>query len=162
NLSANLVYWLEMENEAPPHDKLPLTLLSIDGVVPAKTDPADPNKLPVKAVPVDDLILMPASRAEIYVRNDCLQPLEEKTYILRTKGLVAGLDNPSSDRWPAIQLARIVLKRSTVSCTVDVALNAVSSPRQQFVQAKQKLALTVRKPDGCVDDLDTTKREHRR
>ena len=80
-------------------------------MVPAATVLADQNKLPVQAVPVNDLLLLPASRAEIYVRNDCLQP-QQKTYILRTKGLTAGVSNQLNDRWPEIQLARIVLKPS--------------------------------------------------
>jgi FtsP/CotA-like multicopper oxidase with cupredoxin domain len=161
NLSANLVYWLELYNEADPNEKLKLTLLSIDGVVPATVGLADPNKLPVKAVPVDDLILMPASRAEIYVRNDCLRP-QEKTYILSTKGLVAGNDIPRTDRWPEIQLARIVLKPSAVPCTVDIALNAVASSSLPSIAMVPKTAARVEKPPGCVDDLDPEKREHRR
>ena len=160
NLSANVVYWLELVNEQDVSDKLMLTLLSIDGVVPATGGLADPNKPPVKAVPVDNLILMPASRAEIYVRNDCPQP-QEKTYVLRTKGLVAGKDNPRSDRWPEIQLARIVLKRSAVRCDVDIALNAVASTLPLFAMAREKAVPTV-KPPGCVDDLDPAMREHRR
>ena len=88
NLSANVTYWLELYNEADENEKLPLMLLSIDGVVPAATVLADQNKLPVQAVPVNDLVLLPASRSEIYVRNDCPRP--QKTYILRTKGLTAG------------------------------------------------------------------------
>ena len=39
---------------------------------------------------------MPASRAEIYVRNDSAHA-DTKVYILRTKGLDAGLDV-----WPEI------------------------------------------------------------
>ena len=159
NLSANVTYWLELYNEADENEKLPLLLLSIDGVVPAATVLADQNKLPVQAVPVNDVLLLPASRTEIYVRNDCLRP--QKTYILRTKGLTAGRNIPSTDRWPEIQLARIVLKPSSVACTDEVALNAVAS-RVKPVAALERAAPVSTKPPGCVDDIDPAKGEHRR
>ena len=87
NLSANVVYWLELQNKDDETDILPLTLLSVDGVVPSKPVDVTAPDLPVRAFPVKDLLLMPASRAEIYVRNDWRHP-EPKTYVLRTKGLI--------------------------------------------------------------------------
>jgi hypothetical protein len=119
NLSANVAYWLELYNESTGKT-LPLTL-SLDGVVPAR--PADPKhaKIPVDAFDVNDLLLMPASRAEIYVRNDNQDPphSDEQVYILRTKGLDAG-----SDVWPEIQLARVVLKPTKAVSSIALALNA--------------------------------------
>ena len=77
NLSANVAYWLELCKEntlCKTGETLPLTVLSLDGVVPAS--PVDPQraKIPVDAFAVNDLLLMPASRAEIYVRNDNRDP----------------------------------------------------------------------------------------
>jgi hypothetical protein len=46
------------------NNKQKLLLVGVDGVVPAKAVLADPNRIPVRATPVDDLVLMPASRAE--------------------------------------------------------------------------------------------------
>ena len=162
NLSPNVVYWLELNNEQNEADKQKLLLVGVDGVVPAKAVLADPNRIPVRATAVDDLVLMPASRAEIFIRNDCLRP-QEQTYVLRTKGLNAGTaNNTKSDRWPEIQLMRIVLKASTVSCTEDIALNAVAGRADFQAIILSEGALVATKPKGCVDDIDPAKNEHRR
>jgi len=155
NLSANVAYWLELYNESTGKT-LPLTVLSLDGVVPAR--PVDPKraKIPVDAFAVNDLLLMPASRAEIYVRNDDQDPphSDEQVYILRTKGLDAG-----SDQWPEIQLARVVLKPTIAVSSIALALNA------PIGQIRVKLAgpsgkEEVQPPEGCVRDLGEG--EHRR
>ena len=160
NLSSNVVYWLELYNERNMDEKENLFLLSVDGVVPAKPVTGDPNRQPVRATPVEELLFMPASRAEIYIRNDCRR-LEQKTLILRTKGVIAGNDNPLNDRWPEIQLVRILLKPSNVSCIDDIALNAVTG-RNFLTTALKRAAQVVAKPTGCVDDIDPSKTEHRR
>ena len=158
NLSANVAYWLELCKENTPcktGETLPLTVLSLDGVVPAR--PADPGhaKIPVDAFDVNDLLLMPASRAEIYVRNDKDPPhSDEQVYILRTKGLDAG-----SDQWPEIQLARVVLKPAAQAVSrIALALNAPIE--QKFPGPSGKKMLAVQPPDGCVRDL--AEGEHRR
>jgi len=160
NLSPNVAYWLELYNEADETDKLPLTLLSIDGVVPAKPVNEAGAAQPVAAFPVPDFLFMPASRAEIYVRND-IEHAKPKVYILRTKGLIAGIANSTSDRWPEIQLARIVLEPTGVTSPAEVALNAVvAKPRlSAFVAPALKLSQL---PPGCVADIDPAKGEHRR
>ena len=154
NLSANVAYWLELKNESTGKT-LPLTVLSLDGVVPAS--PVDPghSKIPVDAFDVNDLLLMPASRAEIYVRNDKDPPhSDEQVYILRTKGLDAG-----SDTWPEIQLARVVLKPAAQAVSrIALALNAPIE--QKFPGPSGKKMLAVQPPDGCVRDL--AEGEHRR
>ena len=72
---------------------------------------------------VDDLLLMPASRVEFYLRNDC-KHLDERVYILKTKGLIAGKPaSPEIDWSLEIQLARVVLKPSAVDCEIKIALN---------------------------------------
>jgi FtsP/CotA-like multicopper oxidase with cupredoxin domain len=167
NLSSNVVYWLELYNEQDLNDKEKLVLLSVDGVVPAKPVIANPNRESVRATPVDDLVFMPASRAEIYIRNDCRRT-QPRTLILRTKGLIAGNEAPTddppippgNDRWPEIQLMRIVLAPSSVWCTEEVALNAVAGAN--LFSAKSNAAQVITKPKGCVDDIDPSKIEHRR
>ena len=159
NLSANVTHWLELCKEntpcktgQTPAQTLPLTILSLDGVVPAK--PIDPRHagIPVDAFDVNDLLFMSASRAEIYVRNDTPHS-NEQVYFLRTKGLDVG-----SDLWPEIQLARVVLKPTKAVSGIALALNA---PIEQirpslFAVPKQKVLL----PEGCVRDLEEG--EHRR
>ena len=135
---------------------LPLSILSVDGVVPAKpVGPADAN-IPIEEIKENYLLLMPASRVEIYVRNDGLSE-KERTYVLRTKALNAG-----ADQWPEIQLARIVLKPTTVaSPPIAVALN-VPVARPLAALLSQKTASDVILPTGCVRDLDPTQKEYRR
>jgi FtsP/CotA-like multicopper oxidase with cupredoxin domain len=161
NLSANVAYWLELCKENTPcktGETLPLTVLSLDGVVPAR--PADPKraKIPVDAFDVNDLLLMPASRAEIYVRNDNRDPphSDEQVYILRTKGLDVG-----SDVWPEIQLARVVLKPTTAVSRIALALNApIEQIPPRFPGPSGKRVVEVPPPEGCVRDLGAG--EHRR
>jgi FtsP/CotA-like multicopper oxidase with cupredoxin domain len=161
NLSANVAYWLELCKEntlCKTGETLPLTVLSLDGVVPAS--PVDPQraKIPVDAFAVNDLLLMPASRAEIYVRNDNQDPPhpDEQVYILRTKGLDAG-----SDQWPEIQLARVVLKPTKAVSSIALALNApIEQIPPRFPGPSGKRVVEVPAPEGCVRDLG--KGEHRR
>src|SRR5262249_15205010 len=155
NVSANIAYWLELYNEADG-TVLPLTLLSLDGVVPQK--PASPSgaKIPVEAFDVKDLLLMPASRAEIYVRNDNKLHRDSQVFILRTKGHDAG-----TDQWPAIQLARVVLKPNSRTSTIVVALNAPVVEEIAF-PAKAPVREEIRLPEGCVRDFDPTHKEYRR
>jgi FtsP/CotA-like multicopper oxidase with cupredoxin domain len=165
NLSPNVVYWLELE-DAITGDKIPLTVLSLDGVVPARPVEPEGAKIPVDALEVKDLLLMPASRAEIYVRNDMKPHLDTQVYILRTKGL-----DTNGDRWPEIQLARIVLEPSERARSVPLALNVPIEkiPSEFFIQL-----ITPNEPippphsNGCVRDLNPNPdlgprmREHRR
>ena len=158
NLSANVAYWLELYNELNNDDILRLTILGLDGVVPAKpVNPAQADK-PIAAFEVPDLLLMPASRAEIYVRNDTRRHSDTQVYILKTKALDAG-----TDHWPEIQLARIVLKPNAVASEVEMALNA---PVEQFPslavpEGPPEAAIAPpTRPKGCVRDLE--KGEHRR
>src|SRR5262249_47766824 len=57
NLSSNVAYWLELEHGGK---KIPMAVLTLDGVVPAKPAPPERAKIPVDALEVNDLLLMPA------------------------------------------------------------------------------------------------------
>jgi FtsP/CotA-like multicopper oxidase with cupredoxin domain len=162
NLSPNVAYWLELVNERDENDKLNLSLLSVDGVVPAKPVDETAASQPVRAVPVRELVFMPASRAEIYVRNDDKRRDAPTVYILRTKGLIAGSESSdTADQWPQIQLARIVLEPTVVTSQVEVALNAPVAKARQLI-APQGALLPPKLPDGCIADIDPTMGEHRR
>jgi FtsP/CotA-like multicopper oxidase with cupredoxin domain len=159
NLSANVAYWLELECENCKTDKVvSLTLLSVDGVVPARPVTGDQGTIPAATSFYDNLLLMPASRAEIYVRNDSDAHRDTRVYILRTKGLNAG-----SDQWPEIQLARIELKPNAELSTTVVALNAsiaqVVPISPGILAAEPRVAI---QPPGCVRDLIPSQGEHRR
>jgi hypothetical protein len=95
NLSANIPYWLELRNEADG-TILPITILSLDGVVPAVPIAPGQAQKPVQAVNYVDVLMMPAMRAEIYVRND-EKPHTQQVYILKSKKHAVG-----TDEWPEI------------------------------------------------------------
>ena len=112
---------------------------------------------------VDDLLLMPASRVEFYLRNDC-KHLDERVYILKTKGLIAGQPaSPETDWWPEIQLARVVLKPSAVDCEIKIALNqSIESFALTASSGALEAAQEIKIPDGCARDLNPKLLEHRR
>jgi FtsP/CotA-like multicopper oxidase with cupredoxin domain len=156
NLSANVGYWLELYNEADG-TVLPLTILSLDGVVPAKPVSPELTTKPVVAINVNDVLLMLAARAEIYVRNDETTHTGPTVYILRTKAL-RGI---GADEWPEIQLARVVLEPNSAASKVAVALNVPISKVPTQIAAgiiSEKATL----PEGCIRDLDPTANEYRR
>ena len=136
---------------------LPLTILSIDGVVPA--NPALPGQAqkPILALNDNNILLMPAARAEVYVRNDEKSHEGPQVYILRTKRHLVG----PFDEWPEIQLARIVLQPNAVANKTLVALNAPVA-NVTAALAIESRAEKVEPPDGCVRDLDPAFHEYRR
>lgn len=158
NVSANVPYWLELQDEADPTKHLPITILSLDGVVPALPVAPGQAQKPVQAVNYDDVLMMPAMRAEIYVRNDETRHDTPKAYVLKTKRHVVGPDD-----WPEIQLARIALEPNVATSNLAIALNApiaVAGPPQvlSHALAVEKISL----PEGCVRDLNPQLHEYRR
>jgi FtsP/CotA-like multicopper oxidase with cupredoxin domain len=176
NLSANVAYWLELYKVKIDTDgtivpvlvdgkivPVPLTILSLDGVVPAK--PSNPKEMPIEAFNVDDLLLMPASRAEIYVRNDGGEVAghdtthsDTQTYVLRTKG-----PNMGRDHWPEIQLALIVLQPNIQPSSSVLALNAPTETETPIaIPLPHGFMFPPQPPPGCVRDLNPQDLEHRR
>ncbi len=76
--------------------------------------------------------------------------------------MTAGNGFELNDRWPEIQLMRIVLAPSAVSCTDEIALNAVAGRLELAAAIQNQAARVVTRPTGCVDDIDPAKAEHRR
>jgi len=98
-------------------------------VVPCPPAPAIGTSLPVC---INELVMMPSSRAEVWVTyrgaNDRLGPPPAgTTATFRTIGLTMG----SGDQWPAVDLARVEFAqrepRSLVSYGLDVKGDALSS-----------------------------------
>jgi FtsP/CotA-like multicopper oxidase with cupredoxin domain len=186
NLSASVTYRLDIVPEgAQGDDPLPFDILNVDGVVPsapvagADTGAAAPP--PVKAIRQTSLLLMPAGRADIYVRNDASEAAPERRYVLRTQGCDTGLtpiqpgekaceaqaSTGQGDKWPEIRLARVVL--GATGGTTDVVVAGLNAPvfkataaPATAAAASAVLADEPRLPDGCIPDIDRTKREHRR
>jgi FtsP/CotA-like multicopper oxidase with cupredoxin domain len=180
NLSPNTPYWLELEcetgcGEATNNEYfekvlegqtktfVKLQILSLDGVVPANfKKPGGLDEPTPDSLVVDDFLLMPASRVELYLRND-RKHATAVSYVLRAKKL----DSGGADVWPEIQLARIVLEPTSIDSNIQVALNAPLALPRISVTSGRPFSLRERKtPARCVRDLepetDPAKREHRR
>jgi len=102
--------------------------------------------------------MMPAMRAEIYVRNDEKPHTTQQVYILKSKKHAVG-----TGEWPEIRLARIVLELNAATSKVAIALNApVATAGPPHVLSH---AVAVEKPElpkGCVRDLKPDLHEYRR
>lgn len=163
NLSPNFAYWLELYDENSPAKTKKMTIVSVDGVVPAKPQPAsDPGgQISIPSYRVSDLLLMPASRVEIYIdRREVDDPTEDKTFVLRTKELDTGR---GGDVWPEIQLARITFNAvKKKEPPVLLALNAART--ESIAAAFAGGAARVKRPlpQGCMRDLSLSDREYRR
>ncbi|MER9195748.1 multicopper oxidase domain-containing protein [Mesorhizobium australicum] len=164
NLSADVTYDLRIVSAADG-SLLPFDLLSVDGVVPGKpllrNAPVSENK----AVQLSTLTLMPAARAEIYVRNDA-QSAGSRTYFLRTGPVSTGSDPQSDgDNWPEIQLAKVILEASPKIVGERVAVDRnlpYADPDDRHLFVTLETAPAPAFPTGCVRDIDRSMREHRR
>jgi FtsP/CotA-like multicopper oxidase with cupredoxin domain len=141
-------------------------LVSVDGVVPGvpTLDSTQPAGHPA-AKKIAALLLMPASRAEIFVSNDSGDP-SERQLVLRTDGKDTSAPNKpgAGDPWPQINLAEIILEGAPVA----VASGAPIGLNQSVAKAGPPAAAVLREgvapslPQGCVRDIDRANLEHRR
>lgn len=160
NTSASVSYVLSLFERDAPGVRLPFELLSVDGVVPTTKSGAGAGPI---APTAESLLLMPAGRAEIYIRND--QPSANARHlVLRTEGLHTGGDASSGDDWPEVNLAQVELEPSAgpaVASSVNLAKQLVQAESQPKKLNDPAVALAVL-PPGCIRDIDVSKREHRR
>ncbi|HEY4918467.1 MAG TPA: multicopper oxidase domain-containing protein [Xanthobacteraceae bacterium] len=109
NLSANVTYVLELAEGADPAPAphaptWPLLAVTLDGVV-AGTH-AENARDEIVGVSLRRLLLMPGSRAEIFVRpRPCAGEATLRTVGIQTGPLPQG--NATGDPWPPIKLARV-------------------------------------------------------
>ena len=100
NLSANATYLLELTADSDPSTPLPMDVLSLDGLVAGV---AAPGSTDLKVgVTLSHLLLMPASRAEVFVPAPAAGM---GAMTLRTAGITTGVQG---DPWPRIDLAHVV------------------------------------------------------
>ena len=99
NLSATMTYRLELLDAGKP---VTFDVVSVDGVVAGTADSTGS----VAGLRRSELLLMPAGRAEILIRNDGANPGPGRDLVLRTAGLSTG---PDGDVWPAVNLAQVHL-----------------------------------------------------
>ncbi len=108
NLSANVTYVLELVEDSTGAEQ-PMRVLTIDGVVAGHPGNGAGTPYDVPGVELKRLLLMPASRAEVFISNEART---ERNLTLRTRGIQTGpkLDDtgaPVGDPWPALALAHV-------------------------------------------------------
>jgi FtsP/CotA-like multicopper oxidase with cupredoxin domain len=163
NLSASATYVVSLRD--PTGKAVPFDLISVDGVVPGvpKDGSAQPAAHP-GARKIPTLLLMPASRAEIFISNDS-GDASERHLVLRTDGKDTSAPNTTAgDPWPQINLAEVILEGApvAVATAAPIGLNQsvakAGPPAPAILGAAAASAL----PQGCVRDIDQINLEHRR
>ncbi len=122
NLSASLTYVLELTDTGTPDPSaglVQLCVISLDGVVTGSTAPtcsgqtakASSARYDNVGFGVKQLLLMPGSRAEIFLAYNDLATEQARTLFLRTAGLNMGNSDPATqgDVWPPMTLARVMV-----------------------------------------------------
>lgn len=152
NLSANVTYWLELYEEGKPDAAKTITVVSVDGVVPAKPQSQAAS---VSAYRVPDLLLMPSSRVEIYIDRSDIDIANGKTFVLRSKSFSLGIDVTGNEKaWPEVQLARITFKASERRPD-NIALNVSAAEVAPVGLSLERAAPSeaIKRPPGCERDL---------
>lgn len=126
NLSASVSYVLDLVDAADRAIEVPLCVISLDGVVAGSGGQRSCGDQPSKAgiaataylnvgFSVKRVLLMPGSRAEIFLPFATPGAAEPRSLVLRTVGLDMGSSNPRPDAqsqgdvWPQIDLARVAV-----------------------------------------------------
>jgi FtsP/CotA-like multicopper oxidase with cupredoxin domain len=142
NLSSNVTYVLEVaegENPGPNAPTRQFFALALDGIIagaPIENEPAE-----LLGVSLNHLLLMPGSRAEIYLPPDECSGVAT----LRTTGIETGPGGnpaPTGDHWPAIELARIETTQS-LNCAKSTAFSRAALARP----AELNIRLPLRKAE---------------
>jgi FtsP/CotA-like multicopper oxidase with cupredoxin domain len=165
NLSPSATYVISLRDLSG--NAVPFDLISVDGVVPGV--PKDGSAQPVdhpEARKITTLLLMPASRAEIFISND-QGDASERHLVLRTDGKdTSSPTKPGAgDPWPQINLAEVILEGapSAVAGAAPIGLNEyVAEAGPPTPQATLRAAAALLLPPGCVRDFDRSELEHRR
>jgi hypothetical protein len=111
------------------------------------------------------LLLMPASRAEIFIGNDQGET-SERHWVLQTDGIdTAPGQSTVGDSWPQVNLAEVILEGAptAIASAAPIGLNEyVAEAKPPALQADFREAVAPDLPAGCVRDIDRSKFEHRR
>jgi FtsP/CotA-like multicopper oxidase with cupredoxin domain len=133
NLSANVSYLLELcDATALPADcdsstgRHPLTVVSVDGVQAGSHSEPDTGTAAL-GIQVDRLLLMPGSRAAIFVRNDEEPNVPPRMLQLRNASfdsgpgpVIAGNRGETGDTWPGMVLAEVDVQGPPPSTTLSL------------------------------------------
>jgi FtsP/CotA-like multicopper oxidase with cupredoxin domain len=134
NLSANVTYVLKLcaddtvDCTGKDNGLRPMTVVTVDGVVTGERANSTQSKVGVQ---VDKLLMMPGSRAEVFISN-AVPSEQAQQFVLRTEGMntgpgptIGGVGQQTGDQWPAITLATVVM-----NAAVDKTLLASVRPPQ--------------------------------
>ncbi len=146
NASGSLSYDLQLTNNVTGAPMV-MQLISVDGVsinVPPGTSlgnevqiagarfsvvqcPGAPASIALNSAPVcvNELVMMPSSRAELWVtyrdaNNRLAIPPVGATGVLKTIGITMG---PDADSWPAVNLAKVAFNQTSLPNIVRTAIN---------------------------------------
>jgi FtsP/CotA-like multicopper oxidase with cupredoxin domain len=165
NLSPSATYVISLHD--PSGKAVSFDLISVDGAVPGvpKVGPTQPVDHPA-ASKIPKLLLMPASRAEIFIGND-QGDTSERHWVLQTNGMNTGKTPTAGDPWPQVNLAEVILEGApaAVASAAPIGLNEyVAEAGSPTLLADFKAAVTPDLPPlpGCVRDIDHANVEHRR
>jgi FtsP/CotA-like multicopper oxidase with cupredoxin domain len=164
NLSPSATYVISLHD--PSGKAVSFDLISVDGAVPGvpKVGPTQPVDHPA-ASKIPKLLLMPASRAEIFIGNDQGET-SERHWVLQTDGIdTAPGQSTVGDSWPQVNLAEVILEGAptAIASAAPIGLNEyVAEAKPPALQADFREAVAPDLPAGCVRDIDRSKFEHRR
>jgi FtsP/CotA-like multicopper oxidase with cupredoxin domain len=157
-----------------PGDALPFEIVAIDGVVAGAGGPTSAKSGVFKSQTENEIIMMPASRADILIRNGFPSTNRGKLFELVTRQTdmsmtVNAQGGPNADVWPDIALASLSLNGPAGEMTpVQKALQTIyakravtgrvallPAPKAAPHAKREARAPTLSKADypGCVDDL---------
>ena len=174
NLSANVSYVLKLcDADSACKDRTsglhPMTVVTVDGVeTGSRSIPNGPTTLGVE---VDRLLMMPASRAAIFIRND-EAPLAARHWQLRNESLdtgpgpiVAGVPTETGDTWPNMALAEVRLEGSGAAAAAQMraaAPESVSIPRVTQTRSTAMGRDPATRPDCSFLPRDDAAHQYRR
>jgi FtsP/CotA-like multicopper oxidase with cupredoxin domain len=174
NLSANVSYVLKLcDTGSACKDRTtglhPMTVVSEDGVeTGSRSDANGPTTLGVE---VDRLLMMPASRAAILVRNDAPAPTSRR-WLLRNESfdtgpgpIVAGVPTETGDTWPNMTIAEIDLEGSGAAAAAQMQAAApelVSIPRVRQIAPSSIGRDPATRPDCSFLPRDDATHKYRR
>ena len=143
NLSASLTYLLTLVDDDTGQER-PMTVLALDGLIAGTSKPGD-NGLRA-GVRLKRILLMPAGRAEVLIRNSGGR--DGRRLTLRTLGITTG---EAADPWPRIDLARVVMPPREATVRRGTALDDASeTPPDDLPDVPLDAVLPMAAPTSAV------------
>ena len=141
NLSATVTYLIELVDHENP---VSFEVMGVDGVVAGNSAAQGGSVAGLKAT---RLLLMPAGRAEILIRNDGSNPGPDRDLVLRTRGLNTG---PDGDTWPPIKMAEVHFARTSAGSSVSARSMLPGSSTNTPLSVSSAAATAPHVPQGCT------------